>query len=210
MSGIKLSTNASVVIIVVMAIACAGFLVWSDSPLSSTVIPLLLPFAGGAIVSVLKQRDTDVKVAAISGQVDANTTLTEQAVENVDIIHKSVNSELAKWKQSVIDQAKQDQALWEERSKSLIAAALAEGLRLGRLEMETSHRGTVTEAARVASVAAETATEAARVVVDAAAAAAARLKDAQPISTPAGDAVVVEVDALPATIHVTTPEDTPT
>lgn len=194
---------------IVCVFAITAILIWypgtpSEKLLAAGVIGGLITVIGGQLLNLKQSSENATAIAKTDKKVDANTTLTEQAVETVETTHKIVNNELSKWKQSVIDQSEKDRLLWEERSKSLIADALAEGQRRGRAEMETSHQGTVTEAARVASVAAETATEAARVVVDAAANAAALLKTSDP---QAAGTVVVEVDALPATIHVTTPEE---
>lgn len=157
MSGFKLSTNASVVIIVVMALLCAGFLIWSDSPLASTFIPLLLPFAGGAIVSVLKQRDTDIKVEQISGKVDSNTDIT-------DATHSAVNGQMKAFRESI-----ERQAVLEAQIASLM------GIAAGRAQATAEQA----------------------------------IHPAATVGTPAepGAPVLVEVETLPATIVVTTPEE---
>lgn len=192
---------------IVYIVALVSMLIWYDG--DKLVAGTLLSGAVGVLVpSLLSLKQSADNAAAIEKtikKVDANTDLTVQAVETVETTHKIVNNELSKWKQSVIDQSQKDRLLWEERSKSLIAEALAEGLARGRQEMETSHQDAVTEAARVAQVAAETATEAARVVVDAAATAAAVLVAAAPAQTAETQADGTVVVTAPATIEVKVP-----
>ena len=73
MSGLKLSTNASVVIIVAIGAACAAYLTIADSPLAGTVIPVIATLVGGAVVQLLKQQETDNKVEAGTAQSERNT-----------------------------------------------------------------------------------------------------------------------------------------
>jgi hypothetical protein len=69
----KLSTNASVVIVVAIGAACAAYLAISESPLASTVIPVIATLVGGAVVQLLKQQDTDAKVEQSTAQSERNT-----------------------------------------------------------------------------------------------------------------------------------------
>lgn len=169
MSGLKLSTNASVVIIVVMALACAGFLIWSDSPMASAFIPLLLPFAGGAIVSVLKQRDTDNKVEEIKVEATAATaqataataqsqqngaqlatidakvgTLDTKVDENTavtDTVHGAVNGQMAAFRQNLERTAQLEIQVAEMQAKLDTALARAEGMETGRAQVVAEQAG---------------------------------------------------------------------
>lgn len=103
-------------------------------------------------------------VAAVDVKVDS-------AVEVVETTHKIVNNELTKWKQGVVDDAEKDRLLWEERSKKLIADALATGLARGR-ELAVQEAQDTAVAVVAAAVPAESVTEAADKVIQVAAAAA--------------------------------------
>jgi len=70
---IKLSTNASVVIVVAIGAACAAYLAISESPLAGTVIPVIATLVGGAVVQLLKQQDTDTKVEQSTAQSQRNS-----------------------------------------------------------------------------------------------------------------------------------------
>lgn len=73
MSSFKLSTNASVVLVVVIGVVCAAYLAISESPLAGTVIPVIVTLVGGAVVQLLKQQATDAKVDTSIAQSRENT-----------------------------------------------------------------------------------------------------------------------------------------
>src|SRR5258706_13184880 len=87
MSGLKLSTNASVVIIVTIGAACAAYLTIADSPLAGTVIPVIATLVVGAVVQLLKQQETDSKVEASTAASQHNSdTLAGKAPQETQAV----------------------------------------------------------------------------------------------------------------------------
>jgi septal ring factor EnvC (AmiA/AmiB activator) len=68
---LKLSTNATVALIFLSAVGSIIYMVTSDSPLAGALIPVVFTGALSAIGLVLKQQDSDVKVAAVKDDVAA-------------------------------------------------------------------------------------------------------------------------------------------
>lgn len=110
MSGLKLSTNASVVIVVAIGAICAAYVAITESPLASTVIPVIATLVGGAVVQLLKQQSTDAKVdagakvsvennrqlAVIMPQVEQIAPLADAVADNTattESTHKLVNGQ---------------------------------------------------------------------------------------------------------------------
>lgn len=95
MAGLKLSTNASVVIVVVIGTICAAYLAISESPLASTVIPVIVTLVGGAVVQLLKQQQTDTKVDEIKVEASAATAQSKENGAQLSVIAPQVERAIA-------------------------------------------------------------------------------------------------------------------
>ena len=163
----KLSTNASVVIVVAIGVACAAYLAIAQSPLASTVIPLSVTLVGGAVVQLLKQGATEAKVdagAAVSQQNSAQLAAIAPKVDDVadavaentattDATHGLVNGqshaiaaaaeENARQRVAIAQQQAQIDALVElTRTQLAELAARSAGIKEGRAQMsaeQTQH-----------------------------------------------------------------------
>lgn len=157
MSSFKLSTNASVVVLFALAAACVAYLAWSESPLASTVIPLVLTGAGGLAIQIIRQGATDVKVEEIRAEASAGTAQSkengaqlaviapqvEQAIADVagntavtNTTHALVNGQTEEFKQALKDLADQKTEIAEQRIEiALQKAELAATVELARTTM---------------------------------------------------------------------------
>ncbi len=165
MSGLKLSTNASVVIIVTIGAACAAYLTIADSPLAGTVIPVIATLVGGAVVQLLKQQETDSKVEASTAQSQHNSdTLavmapqvtqavvqaTEAAIQastavdastqlsdKADKTHEVFNGAAHEWRTAIEDIA-------QLRAEIAALKGMAQGIETGRQQVKDDIAAIVT------------------------------------------------------------------
>ena len=87
---LKLSTNATVALIFLSAVGSIVYMVTSDSSFAGALIPVVFTGALSAIGLVLKQQDTDAKVAAVKDDVAASTAQSQQNTATLAVMAPQV------------------------------------------------------------------------------------------------------------------------
>ena len=136
----KLSTNASVVIVVAIGVACAAYLAIAQSPLASTVIPLIITLVGGVVVQLLKQGTTEAKV-------DAGALVSQQNNDQLAVMAPQVRqavvqaTEAASQASQAIDAVADNTTKTEATQQTANATHLAVNSRMDELIARVEQQG---------------------------------------------------------------------